>query len=512
MASEQSAFSGLTAGKSLFDRAIPVHFNDYVAFDALGLADLVRRRAVSPAEVLATSVRAADVLDPLVNALVKPRPLEPSPAAGSGDGRFAGVPFLVKDLLLLRRGRPMEMGSRLTAGYVATETSYLAHLFDGLGFVTWGRTATPEFGHGPTTESLVNGPTRNPWNLDRMAGGSSGGAAAAVASGIVPIAHGGDAAGSIRTPAACCGLVGLKPSRGRVSTGPGTADSLFGMGADFALTRSVRDTAALLDGIGTPMPGDPYVIRQEREEYATLIGRPPGTLRIGFTTTPWYDAPIDRQVVEAVERAARECVGLGHIVEEASPRFDYPTLRSACITLWAAGLSRLAHGFATGLGRVVGADTLEAATLAMVRHGALVTGDQILAALDRVNSVNRAVGPFFAEYDVLITPATARPAEPIGSYDQNAPVTGPEQWFDRKALFPPFAALFNVTGQPAISLPLATSSDGLPIGVQFVAGSGREDLLLQLAAQFEQALPWEARLIARQNALHKAAVSTIKAA
>ena len=343
-------------------------FEDYIRHDATALGDLVRRGAVPPDELEATAMAAAAKLNPLLNAIIETWPGEHDPTSEK-TGAFAGVPFLIKDIVIQRARRRQELGSRIAVGNTALANSYLMDRFDSLGLVTLGRTTTPEFGHGPTTEPVHGGPTRNPWDLSRMAGGSSGGAGASVAAGIVPIAHGNDGAGSIRIPAACCGLIGLKPSRGRVSSGPGGGETLFGMGVELALTRSVRDTATALDAAGTPMPGDPMVILQPSAPYTTLTETRPGRLRIGYTTTPWYDAPIDAEVVRAVEQAAALCRDLGHEVVEASPGFDYAKMRSACLTLWAAGMSHWGRQLSTKMGRPLSEEYLEAATLAMVRFG-----------------------------------------------------------------------------------------------------------------------------------------------
>lgn len=472
-------------------------FEDYIRHDATALGDLVRRGAVTAAELEATALEAAARLNPRLNAIIETWPGEHDPAL-ERTAAFAGVPFLIKDIVIQRAGKRQELGSRIAIGNTAASNSYLMDRFDALGLVTLGRTTTPEFGHGPTTEPVHGGPTRNPWDLSRMAGGSSGGAAASVAAGIVPIAHGNDGAGSIRIPAACCGLIGLKPSRGRVTSGPGGGETLFGMGVELALTRSVRDTATVLDAASRPAPGDPMVILQPPAPYATLTETRPGRLRIGVTTTPWFDAPIDAEIVAAVEQAAALCRDLGHEVVEASPAFDYGRMRSACLVLWAAGMAHWGRQLATKMGRPLSEDFLEAATLAMVRFGNSLSSADLLGALENTNAVTRAVGGFFEDYDLLLTPSTAKIAQPLGTYDQNAPVTNHEDWFDRKARFPPFLAVFNVTGQPAISLPTAVSASGLPIGVQFAARFGREDVLLQLARQLEGEIPWADALVKNQ--------------
>lgn len=478
-----------------------MNVEEYMQCDGVGLAALVKKGDVQGRELSELALGVIETLNPAINAVLETWRDEAVPTGL--EGRFAGVPFLIKDILIQRAGRRSELGSRLGIGNMAAANSFLMDRFDALGFHTLGRTTTPELGHGPTTEPVVNGPTRNPWDVTRMAGGSSGGAGAAVAAGMVPIAHGNDGAGSIRIPAACCGLIGLKVSRGRISSGPGSAEGLFGMGVELALTRSVRDTAHVLDGVAGPMAGDPFIIRQPEHSYVQAIEQAPRRLRIAITTTPWYDAPVDREVVETVERTAQLCHDLGHEVVEASPSFDYSAMRDACIKLWAAGMSRWAVQLATATGRSLDETTLEAASLAMVHYGSTLSASQLLGALDDLNGVCRAVGPFFNDHDCLLTPTTAQTARPVGTFDQNRAVADQEDWFDRKGRFPPFLALFNVTGQPGISLPVGQDSEGLPIGVQFVGRFGREEDLLMIARQLEEAIDWERRLISQQLAFWK---------
>ncbi|MBW7837823.1 MAG: amidase [Sphingomonadales bacterium] len=483
-------------------------FTDYIEYDATGIAGLIARKEIAAQDACQASLLAVGRLNTILNAVVEvwadevpPTGNRISSTATSVYTPFQGVPFMVKDLVLQRRSRKIEMGSRLAKGLTAQHNSFLMDIIDSLGFVTLGRTATPELGHSCTTESVANGPTRNPWNLDHSAGGSSGGAGAAVAAGIIPLAHANDGAGSIRIPAACCGLLGLKPSRGRVSAGPDTAEGLFGMGVELAIGRSVRDMAAFLDGAAKPMPGDPFVIMKACDSFQAVIKRPPPRLRIAFTVTPWYEAPISTEIIQETYNAAALCAELGHTVEEASPSFDYHTMRAACIMSWASGIKKWADSLAAASGRQINQDTMEAATLAMYHYGASLTASDLLKAMDGLNAVSRAIGPFFETYDVLITPTTAQPAPQLRTYDQNRAHITHDQWFDHKGKFPPFLAAFNVTGQPAMSVPLGMSKAGLPIGIQFVGKFGREDTLLALAAQLEQSRPWQPQLLRMQRAL-----------
>lgn len=464
-------------------------FEDYQAYDAVGLADLIRRKAVSREEVRAAALSAIKQLNPRINAVLETFEGESS----AEDGPFAGVPFLVKDLVLHRRNGLIEMGSRLARGLRTPGDTFLMERFRAAGMITLGRTNTPELGHGCTTEPVANGPTRNPWNPGHMAGGSSGGSAAAVAAGMVPMAHGNDGAGSLRNPAACCGLFTVKPSRGRITLGPDSGDALFGMGCEGVLSRTVRDSATMLDCIAGSAPGDPYVIAAPGRPYAQEIGCDPAPLRIAVTTDAWSGAPIDEESKAATWNAARLCESLGHHVEEARPEFDYADYRRANIDAWAAGMVTWVDGLTAINGRTPGDDTLEAATLAIYRHGKSLSASQLLAVPAVMNRISRTVGQFFERYDLLLTPATATPAAPIGTYNQNAPGITPEQWFDHKGSFTPFLALFNLTGQPAMSVPLYQATNGLPLGIHFAAGFGREGRLFALAGQLERTLPWAAR-------------------
>jgi amidase len=468
-----------------------LNLEEYRGLDATALAGLVRSRQVQAQELMGLALQAVEQWNPRINAVLETFEDE-LPAADSA-GALYGVPFLIKDILLHRKGGRLEMGSRMARGTVTPTDTELMLRFRRAGLVAVGRTNTPEFGHGCTTEPVANGPTRNPWDPSRMAGGSSGGAAAAVAAGIVPAAHANDGAGSIRIPAACCGLFGLKPSRGRVSLGPDMGEALFGMGIENTVTRSVRDSAAILDLVEGPSPGDPYAIARPATPYREEIRRAPGRLRIAFATQAFSGAPIDPECVAATEATARLCAELGHTVEQASPSFSYPEFREACIRGWAAGLYNWIEALAEATGRKPGLDVLETATLSAYEYGRGLTAKDLLWVPAALNRVCRAVAPFFQQYDLLLTPSTSRPAQLLGTYNQNAAGLTTQGWFDHKGSFAPFLALFNVTGQPAMSVPLSVSSGGLPIGLHFVAGFGQEDLLFRLAAQLEQARPWASR-------------------
>lgn len=459
----------------------------YLASDGVELARLVREREASRGELFLCARTLADELNPSINAIIESFD---EPLRYSESGPLGGVPFLIKDLALQAEGILHEMGSRLMAGYRAPIDTDLMRRFREAGLATAGRVAAPEFGYCVTTEPLVTGPTRNPWNLERMPGGSSGAAAAAVAAGIVPLAHANDAGGSIRIPASCCGLIGLKPTRGRTPVGPYFGEQLHGWGAEFAVTRTVRDAATLLDAIQGPGTGDPYVIAAPRRPYVEEIAEAPGRLRIARTADAWSGADVHPDVVSAVERTAAHCEALGHVVEDASPAFDWEQFFGATVVCWTSNMAMWVDGAAELSGRRPGPETLEAVTLACYEYGKGIRADQLLAALATMNEISRQVGAFFSDYDVLLTPVTSEPPLPLGVLDANDPDTDAVTWSERTFRFAPFTPLFNMTGQPAVSLPLGQAADGMPIGLQFAARYGREDVLFRLARQLEQAHPW----------------------
>lgn len=468
-----------------------MNLQEYINYDALGLADLVKRGEVTAAELQHCAMQGIESLNSELNAVVEIiTPADRMIQTPVIDAGLYGVPFLIKDLVLHRAGGKLELGSRLARGMVTPHDTALMAGFRRSGLVTIGRTNSPEFGHSCTTEPVLNGPTRNPWDTGCMAGGSSGGSAAAVAAGIVPAAHANDGAGSIRNPASCCGIFGLKPTRGRVSPGPDYGDPLLGNGVELAVTRSVRDMAAILDAVSGYVPGDPQIAPPPKESFSAAMRRESGRLKIAFTTTTWSGTAIDKEVAEATRRTAALCESLGHSVEEGSPQFDYEQFRAASIKAWAIFIAAGAIGLSKLGGRAISTETLESATYAMCRYGESLSGLDLIDAMAAFNRVSRQVAPFFSDYDLLLTPVTAKPPQPLGTYNQNAAGLTPESWFDRKGAFTPFLAIFNCTGQPAMSVPLQWSDAGLPLGMQFVGPFGREDLLLNFARQLEQAQPW----------------------
>ncbi|MFM9843237.1 MAG: amidase [Dongiaceae bacterium] len=466
---------------------------EYASYDALGLADLIARKKVSIPEVTAAALAAHDAVNPTLNAVIELyRDRLERPEEGLGNGPFRGVPFLTKDVSLHFAGRKFEYGSRLCQGRVAPKDDFYAELIRASGVNLIGRSNTPEFSMALCADNLLYGATSNPWRKGYSTSGSSGGAAAAVAAGIVPIAHGSDMGGSIRGPAAWCGTVGLQPSRGRVSAGPDDDESGFGMAQSFAITRSMRDTAAMLDCLAVPQPGDPFVIRQPERPYARYLSGPGTKLRIGFSAKPLMDAPVDPEIAAAVEATAEALSDLGHHVEEAAPGIDLAAIDEACVNVWYFQFDEWLDELGAAMGRKVGPDTVERATLAFYHFARKQTPAQFFDALVAFNRFRRDIGRFFTQHDVFLSPTVAQVAQPNGIYGMNIDIP-PEEFLVHEQKPCQFMIAYNVTGQPALSLPLALHSNGLPIGVQLGARPGEEHLLIGLGAQLEQAMPWAGR-------------------
>lgn len=467
-----------------------MRLDEYATYDGTGLAELVSKGEVSSAELAECVVDAVAKVNPALNAVIE---LYPDAIDGmkSRDAArpapFFGIPTLTKDFPV-EHGRPAEFGSRLAAGFRSEKDAVYWQRLRGGGIVNVGRTTSSEFGVAAATETLLYGATANPWDTKRGVAGSSGGAAAAVASGIVPFAQGGDGGGSIRNPASFCGLIGLKPSRGRVTGSPGANAPLLGLATAFMLTRSVRDTALLLDLCHGPDVGDGYEIVRPEAPYAAAIERPPQALRIAVCTRSWSATPCHPEVVAAVNATAKQLASLGHHVEEAAPDFDYETFLAAQKTIWAADAAAGLPAMAAHMNREIGPDTLGSTVLALYRHGTGVAGADLVRALAVYDAVTRQLGRFLASYDLLLCPTSAIPPEPLHTYDPDRPGMDVEAVFADMEPKETFTALFNATGQPAISLPTGRSSGGLPIGCQLVAAFGRDDLLLAVARQVEQSL------------------------
>ncbi len=472
--------------------------DDFATLDALAQAALVRRGAASPRELVDAAIARLERHNPELNAVIHPA-LERARAAAAAsdlpDGPFRGVPFLMKDIGGAEAGAPYCCGMRWLrdAGWTEREDSYLTRRFKAAGLVSLGRTNTPELALLPTTEPEAFGATRNPWNQAHSAGGSSGGAAAAVAAGIVPAAHASDGGGSIRGPASMCGLVGLKPTRGRNSFGPALGERWSGFSAEFVVTRSVRDTAALLDVTAGPMPGDPYVAPPPPRPFATALAERPGALRVGILSGAPRAVETHPECLAAVARAARLLADLGHHVEDSHPAaLDEPEHVLTYVTIVSANTARAVESWGQKLGRLASESDLEPLTWALAERGRAASATELLATIEAVHGFGRRLASWWSDgFDLLVTPTQAAPPPELGYLRSTS--EEPLLAFLRSAPYGACTLPFNMSGQPAISLPLHWTADGLPIGVQLVAAYGREDLLLGVAAQLEEAAPWTDR-------------------
>ncbi len=470
---------------------------DYEDHDALGLAALVAGGAVTPTELLEAALARAGALNPRLNCLVHLAPdvARRMIAAGLPEGPLRGVPFLLKDLGAEAADFPTSGGSRLLRDTRSPGDSALYARLRRAGLVTFGRTTAPEGGVGATTEAQVyGGPTRNPWDLSRSPGGSSGGAAAAVAAGVVPAAHGSDGGGSVRIPASCCGLFGFKATRARLPDGPYAGEGWAGMAIDGFLTRSVRDTAALLDATAGADLGAPYWAPPMRDSFAAALARPPRRLRVAVCFATLTGAPIHPDCRAAVEDAARLLEDLGHRVEEARPEADVAAMMRAWTDIVACGTALWVRQRLARLGRALRDDDLEPAMHGAVRHAATLSGADYLAAVETVHAFGRQVAAFFQTRDALLTATLAEPPAELGRLAPTNPDfldyrLGPGQTF----AYSPFTAVCNATGQPAASLPLFWSAAGLPIGVQIATAFGEDEALMALSGQIEAARPWFGR-------------------
>ncbi len=468
---------------------------DELAFlDATAQADLVRRKELTPDELVDAAIARIEQLNPTLNAVITPlyERAREAAAGASTDTVFAGVPFLLKDHVAEYAGTPLSEGSAFLAGhYISPQDSELVRRYQRAGLIILGKANTSEFALMPTTEPRQFGASRNPWNTSLTTGGSSGGSAAAVAAGMVAAAHANDGGGSIRVPASCCGLVGLKPTRGRNSAAPGHGDLAGGLLCEHVLTRSVRDSAAILDASAGPAPGDPYSPAPPERDFAEEVGHPPGRLRIGLGTVPLTGLPAHADCVAAAESAANLCEELGHEVAEASPSLDQQQLFKAFGDVWIALLCSAIKDWARRSGREPEQKHFEPVTWRMYLGGQRRSSGDYLLAVQDLQQVSREAASFFADYDVWLTPTLAQPPMPLGYFDYS-PETR-DQHVARLAEYTGFTLIANATGQPAISLPLHWNEDGLPIGVQLLGRYGDEATLLRLAAQLEQARPWSHR-------------------
>jgi Asp-tRNA(Asn)/Glu-tRNA(Gln) amidotransferase A subunit family amidase len=461
--------------------------------DGLGLAELVRRREVSPKELLDAAIARVEALNPRLNAVVTRMYDAARGTIGAGlpSGPFTGVPYLLKDIGVLYTGAVTSAGSRAFVDAVADHDSEITVRLKRAGLVIFGKTNTPEMGIATSTEPRLFGPTRNPWNLGYSAGGSSGGAAAAVAGGMLPMAHASDGGGSIRIPASCCGLFGLKPTRARNPMGPDVGEGWSGASVAHAITRSVRDSAALLDATSGPDVGDPYWAPPPAGPFLAEVGRDPGHLRIALAITPWNGKPVDPQCADAARAAARLCERLGHHVEEARPDINADALGLASRVIVSANVRNALDLRGTARGRPVTEDEVERVTWLRAQDAVAFTAADYARSILVVHRIGRAVARFFARYDILLTPTMACTPYPLGVLDMST--ADLDAFYDALLRSIAFTSLFNSSGNPAMSVPLAWSHEGLPIGVQFVAPFGDEARLFRLAAQLETTQPWATR-------------------
>jgi amidase len=488
--------------------------DDLAGFDAMGLGGLIRKGEITASELLEVTIRRIEHLNPKLNAVIHKLYEQAREIAKACDSRtrkdvspqaiFYGVPFLLKDLIAEYKGAPFNEGSRAVKGYVSKQDSGLVKRQKASGLIVVGKTNTPEFGLLATTEPVLYGPTRNPWDLSRTAGGSSGGSAAAVAAGIVPMAHGNDGGGSIRIPASCCGLFGLKPTRARNSAGPLFGDLGSGVAQEHALTRTVRDSAALLDATSGPQPGDPYWAPPNERPFLEEVGRGPGRLKIGMLAgVPggWHPEPhVHPDCVSAVKDAALLCESLGHVVEEITPEaLSHPTLAKSFGVLFSCFAGHMVRYWEREMGKSLTQEELEPVTWLSYQTGLKRTGADYLSALEDCQRFSRKTAEWYekGKYDVLLSSTLTIPPPKIESFQSTQ--ENPTRPLGVTRDFIAFTFFCNVTGQPAMSVPLDWNDEGIPVGVQFAGRFGDEATLFRLASQLEQARPWAKRIPSLQG-------------
>lgn len=473
-----------------------MHLSEYARYDAVGLAELIAKGDVTAEELATLALTGVEKLDHKLNAVIEtfPERAGPEHAASLPRGPLTGVPYLNKDLSFPEQGSLMEMGSQMMAGHVAVYDSVATERLRAFGLNNLGRTTTPEFGLVGVTESRLTGVTRNPWDLSTTPSGSSGGSAAAIAAGIVPVATASDGGGSIRGPAANCGLVGLKPSRGRVSLGPNRGESLCGLGVIFALTKTIHDTAMLLDCLQGAAEGDPPGPVPPVRPFCDELDAPLGQLRIACTDKLWGHESVCPEISECLQSVQRVLEQDSHIIEQARPDLSYEPFLDATLKVWSADLAAGIDTPSGTMAKKASAELLQSTTLEMLRYGRSLTATELLHALSHFDDVSARVGAFFCHYDILLTPSSAAPAQKIGAFqcDPEGPVDL-EDWNREIYKHDSFYPLYNTTGQPAISLPLGQTKSGLPIGIQLAAAWGNEAQLVRVASFLEKSMPWSDR-------------------
>lgn len=468
-------------------------FKEYSSYDGLGLGELVRKGEVTASELLEEAIARVERHNGKINSVVYKFYDQARAAARRkpGQGPFEGVPFLLKDILGECQGVPTRFASRYFPAIPSAVDSELVARYKRAGLIPFAKTNAPEFGLPPITEPQLYGPARNPWNTDHTPGGSSGGSAAAVAAGIVPLAHGNDGGGSIRIPSASCGLVGLKPTRGRNSLAPNLGDIMGGLVCENVLSRSVRDSAAALDATEGYVPGDPYSAPPKKNPYIQEVKIDPGRLKIAFWDGTSQGESLHEEAVKAVREAAKLCSDLGHEVEEAGPTINYEETASAFIAVYAGGLASTIEALKLMTGVEPSLENLEVMTFNFYEIGRQVTAAQYLMAVASFQNLSRQVASFFETYDILLTPTLGCPPLKVGTIDFQSQSTS--MLDPRIVTFTHANPYYNISGQPAISLPLHWTSEGLPLGVLFGGKYGDEGTLFRLAGQIEQARPWKDR-------------------
>jgi amidase len=471
-------------------------FKEYAAYDGLGLADLVRRGEVTPADLVDSAVDAIERLNPEINCVVQV--LRDRAMAeiekGLPFGPFRGVPFLVKEFGMHFSGMVASAGSRLAQGFRHQHDTVMMQRCRAAGLVAVGTSTLPEMAFNASSEAKLYGPTRNPWSPQHSAGGSSGGAGAAVGCGMVPIAHANDGAGSIRNPAAVNGLVGMKVSRGRVPGGPDFGMLLWGLGVEFFETRTVRDSAALLDAVAGPDDGYFYVAPPPRRGFLASAMSPPGALRIGVVDRLPGAAGTSPEILSRLAQTVTLLESLGHICEPLRLEYDAEAFNESTVRLWATTLGTVMQHYAKSSGRRIGPETAEAVTLSIYEFGRSLTAFQLDEAMGQQNAISRTVVTAMKPFDVVLTPGICRDVARLGEFDQDAAGVDIYGWWQQIVqTYSTFTPLFNTTGQPALMLPLWQSNAGLPLAMQFVGRPGDEETLYSLAGQLEQAAPWAPR-------------------
>ena len=471
--------------------------SEYAACDALGLAEIVAKGDVSPRELAETAARAVEAVDGDVNAVVETYPdrIENLNEAALGNGPFRGVPFLIKDIFGHEKGRKVEFGSKLCEGMLVEENTHVGELLNASGLNILGRSNAPEYSMAGTAENALYGNTSNPWKKGYSAGGSSGGGTAAVMAGIVPIAHGTDIAGSIRIPASWCGGIGLKPSRGRVSFGPMLDENGFGLAMNFVQSKSMRDTAVMLDCMAIPQTGDPFAIPKPDTPYADFLDRPAKPLRIGWSADALMGVETDAEIVAAVQQTAVLLADMGHEVVEKGPELDGLSSARKFADIWFFGFDLRLQNYSSRSGHPISEDTLEPVIWHVYQHAQTLSSSEFMGAMGELNRARRRLAVFYDDCDIWLSPTTAKVAEPFGNYNLGRTDVDMENIVPELLAVPcQFTLPHNIMGTPALSLPLVMHSTGLPIGIQLGARVANEHVLLQLGRTLEEALPWKDRI------------------